>query len=163
MSIAAAILPEFDNEMATTRRVLERITSDHAAFKPHEKSFAMGELALHVANLGTWAELIMHAPEFDVGQKFESPKFEGNEQLLKTFDDNVVKARKALDVADDVYMQPWTLRNGEQTVFTLPRVAVVRSMVMNHLVHHRGQLTVYLRLANIPVPGVYGPSADERL
>jgi uncharacterized damage-inducible protein DinB len=162
MPIAEGLLPEFDQELANTRRVLELVTPEVAGYRPHAKSFTAGELALHIANLGFWAETVMKNDEFDVGQPFEAQKFESTEKLLAAFDENLTTARNALAADDDTYLKPWTLRNGEQVVFTLPRVAVIRSMVMNHLIHHRAQLTVYLRINDIPIPGLYGPSADEK-
>ena len=164
MTIAELLLPEFDQEMAATRKVLERVPDDKLAWKPHDRSFSMGDLASHVANLIKWTDVTMNATEFDLAsvtpeQMNQSAK--SRAELLSWFDANVKAARTAMDKPDAEYMVPWTLKNGAQVFFTMPRYNCVRSFCLNHIVHHRAQLGVYLRLNNIPVPGVYGPSADE--
>jgi len=164
MAIADMLLPEFDREMSTTRRVLERVPEDKFAWKPHAKSFSMGELASHVANLVSWADVTMNATEFDmasVPREQMSPQAKSHADLLSSFDANVAKARKALSKPDGDYFVPWSLKQGGKTFFTMPRVACVRSFCLNHVIHHRAQLGVYLRLNDVPVPGMYGPSADE--
>jgi uncharacterized damage-inducible protein DinB len=164
MPIIDALLPEFDQEMATTRRVLERVADDRLGWKPHEKSWSMGQLASHIANMIGWADVTMNATEFDVmsvtpEQANQTAK--SRTELLSWFDANVVKARAALTKSDAEYFVPWSLKAGAKVQFTMPRAACVRSFVMNHVIHHRGQLSVYLRLNNIPVPSIYGPSAEE--
>jgi uncharacterized damage-inducible protein DinB len=164
MTIAELLLPEFDQEMAATRTVLERVPDDKLAWKPHDKSFAMGALASHVATTVAWTVDTMTRTEFDLATApmEEMTKVAKNRaELLSWFDANVTSARAALNKPDADYSVPWTLKNGEQVFFTMPRYNCVRSFCLNHLVHHRAQLGVYLRLNNIPVPGVYGPSADE--
>jgi uncharacterized damage-inducible protein DinB len=164
MTISELLLPEFDQEMAATRRVLERVPDDKFAWKPHEKSFSMGHLASHIANMVTWTVDTMNRPEFDLEgvTPAEMNKAAKNRaELLAWFDANVTSARAALDKPDADYAVPWTLKKGAQVFFTMPRYNCVRSFCLNHIVHHRAQLGVYLRLNNVAVPGVYGPSADE--
>jgi uncharacterized damage-inducible protein DinB len=164
MSISDLLLPEFDQEMAATRRVLERVPDDKFTWKPHEKSFSMGHLASHIANMIEWAETTMNATEFDVMSvtpEEMNRAAKSNAELLSWFDANVAKVRPTLAKSDADYFVPWSLKRGGEALFTMPRVTCIRSFVMNHVIHHRAQLTVYLRLNNIPVPGLYGPSADE--
>lgn len=166
MPLAAAMLSEFDHEMATTRKALERIPEDKLGWKPHEKSMALGRLAGHVAELPGWVIPIMRQDSLDIAPK-GGPTFvplvaTSCDQVLQAFDSNVAGGRAALAGAtDEQLLQPWTLRAGGKTIFTLPRIGVLRSMVLNHSIHHRAQLGVYLRLNDIPVPSTYGPSADE--
>ena len=166
MTVAAAFLPELDHETANTRKTLERIPAGKLDWRPHEKSMTFQGLATHISNLPSWTSLMIRDDSFDiapVGQ--DPPKAEpvtSVEKALEIFDRNVAAARAAIEGASDEWMfQPWSLLKGGETVFTMPRVAVLRSMVMNHLIHHRAQLAVYLRLNDIPVPALYGPSADE--
>jgi uncharacterized damage-inducible protein DinB len=162
MSISQALLPEFDLEMASTRKTLERVPDDKFGWKPHDKSFAMGALATHVATLPSWVGITMTTSELDIGQPFAPPKADSRAELLALFDHNVASARAAIAGAPDAeFMKPWSLKKGDKTMFTIPRAAVLRSFFMNHIIHHRAQLTVYLRLNNLPVPSLYGPSADE--
>lgn len=162
MSISEKILPEFDEEMKNTRKMLERVPEGKFDYKPHEKSMALGRLASHVAELPGWAAhtLQNEVLEIQAGQK---PYLaESNKQLLADFDKNVADARNLIAGASDAEFQKmWTFRYGGQTIFSMPRAAVLRSVVMNHMIHHRAQLSVYLRLNEIEVPGMYGPSADE--
>ena len=166
MPIVDALLPEYDHELATTRRLLERVPEAEFGWKPHEKSMTLGQLAGHVANLPFWLIATMNAPFYDVtaGDKearLESPP--SREVMLKEFDERVSKARASLARATDAEMMaPWALKNNGQEIFSMPRVTAVRSFVMNHLIHHRGQLSVYLRLQNVPLPSMYGPTADEQ-
>jgi uncharacterized damage-inducible protein DinB len=167
MKISETMLPEFDQEMANTRKVLERVPADKSSFKPHPKSFALGALSAHVANMADWAELTLTTDSFDYAPPgappYEAPTFASTEDLVAAFDKSIAKARAALAAADDSQMMaPWSLMAGGKTVMTMPRAAVVRTFVMNHIIHHRAQLTVYLRLNDIPIPGLYGPSADEQ-
>jgi uncharacterized damage-inducible protein DinB len=162
--IKDALLPEFDHEMGSTRRLLERVPEAAFAWKPHEKSFSLGDLSGHIANLLHWVELTLYRTELDLAapdvQRAASPASLG--ELLERFDRNVKKARAEInDQTDAALMAPWTLKNDGHEMFTMPRMAVLRSFVMNHLIHHRGQLTVYLRLQNVPLPSIYGPTADE--
>jgi uncharacterized damage-inducible protein DinB len=162
MSLSQSLLPEFDQEMSNTRRALERVPTDKFDWQPHAKSFTMGKLGTHLAMLPTWTSVTLDTSDLDVSQPFDQPKPATTEELLALFDQNVAAARTALaGAADETFFQPWTLRNGDQTIFTLPKIAVMRGFVLNHVIHHRGQLTVYLRLNDLPVPSIYGPSADE--
>ena len=165
MSLSAVLLPEFDQEMANTRRCLERCPDDFG-WRPHAKSPTLGWLASHLANLPAWGVMAVRQNEFDlapVGAPApRAPEARTRDDLLNTFDRNVAAARDAIESASDVMLaEPWTLRAGERTIFTMPRSGVLRSTVINHIIHHRAQLTVYLRLKDVPVPGMYGPSADE--
>ena len=165
MSIAQSLLPEFDQEMATTRKILAAVPEGKNDWRPHARSMTLARLAGHVAELPGWGTVTMQQTELDfmpVVATMQPGLFTTREATLQTFDNNVKAARAALAGAQDAdYMVPWTLKAGGRTIFTLPRIAVVRSFVMNHLIHHRAQLGVYLRLNDIPVPGAYGPSADE--
>ena len=166
MSISATVLPEFDREMATTRTMLERVPDGRAHWTPHVKSWTMGELASHIGNLPRLGLIAMETDELDISPANggENPKFESTIGLVRTFDDNVKKARAAIETASDSdMMEPWTLRKAGKTLWTLPRAAVLRTFILSHMIHHRGQLSVYLRLNDVPLPPVYGPSADTRI
>jgi len=154
-------LKEFDAEMASTRRLLERIPSDKATWKPHEKSFALGHLAQLVAGMPGWITLTLREPELDLSKQ-RGYSFEKTETLLAVFDENVASARQALiDVTGPALNADWSLKMGDKVLMTTPRGEVVRQH-LSHLAHHRGQLTVYARLVDVPVPSIYGPTADER-
>lgn len=164
--IAQSLLPEFETEMANTRKTLERVPDDKFDFKPHPKSGSMGWLAGHLANLPMWAAVTVQQDSLDVapadGQKFQLPPTRNRKELLEVFDKNVAEARKAISSAtDDQLMKPWSLLKTGQPIFTFPKAAVLRSFVLNHMIHHRAQMGVYLRLNDLPVPSIYGPSADE--
>jgi len=169
MSISATVLPEFDREMATTRTMLERVPDDRAEWTPHVKSWNMGQLASHIGNLPRLGLITMEADELDVSPSSGSngastPVFETTENLIRTFDENVQRARAAIEAASDSdMMEPWSLRRAGKTIWTLPRAAVLRSFILSHMIHHRGQLSVYLRLNDVPLPPVYGPSADTKV
>ncbi len=161
MTIPAIPLTEFDQEMVSTRRLLERVPAEQGQWKPHPKSFALGHLALLVAWMPGWIARTLREPAIDLaaGPRYS---FESTDALLREFDRNVQAAHEALAaVTGDVLDDPWSLRIGEQVLLTAPRGASVRGH-LNHLIHHRGQLTVYLRLVDVPLPQVYGPTADER-
>ena len=167
MKISESMLPEFDQEMANTRKVLERVPAAKFSWKPHPKSFEMGALASHIVNMTEWGKLTLEVDSFDYappGQPpYESPRYTSTEALIAAFDKGVAQTRAALAAADDsAMMAPWNLMAGGKVLMTMPRVAVMRTFVMNHTIHHRAQLTVYLRENDIPVPGLYGPSADEQ-
>jgi uncharacterized damage-inducible protein DinB len=166
MRISDTLLPEFDQEMATTRKCLARIPADKFTFKPHPKSFDMGGLGAHIATMVDWGATTLQSDSFDyapVGaEPYVPPAVKTNAELLALFDSGSAKFRAALAAAEnDAMMAPWSLLAGGKTLFTMPRVAVLRGMIFNHIVHHRGQLSVYLRMCDIPVPAIYGPSADE--
>jgi uncharacterized damage-inducible protein DinB len=161
MSQPAIPLNEFDLEMASTRRLLERVPSERAEWKPHEKSFALGHLAQLVSWMPGWITRTLTEPHIDLAES-GGYSFEPTEALLAAFDENVKSARRALeDVTGDALAEPWSLKMGDQVLFTQPRGEVVRGH-LNHLIHHRGQLTVYLRLVDVPLPQIYGPTADEK-
>ena len=160
MTIGESMLPEFDSEMATTRRVLERVPTDKGDWKPHPKSFAIAHLAQLVAGMPGWITATLRTSALDLGG-FKGYSFETTETLLAVFDKNVREAREALAAATESdFAKPWQLKRGDQVLMSLPTGPVVRQNI-NHLVHHRGQLTVYLRLLDVPVPSIYGPTADE--
>jgi uncharacterized damage-inducible protein DinB len=165
MAITDALLPEYDHEMATTRRLLDRVPETEFAWKPHDKSMTLGQLSGHLANIPTWCSAVLDAAEFDLASIGEArPRApESHDRLLKEFDTKVAAARASLAARSDAELRtPWTLRRGSYEIFTLPRISAIRSFVMNHSIHHRGQLSVYLRLKNVPVPAMYGPTADEQ-
>ena len=167
MSITDWLLPEYDAEMATTRRLLERVPMDDPQWKPHEKSMAIGYLAFLVASLPGWTKSTLERTELDIqpppGKTWDSDAPTTREALLDRFDHDVAEGRRALAAAtEDAFQVPWTLRMGEHAIMTQPRWIVYRQSVMNHLVHHRAQLGVYLRLRDVPVPSMYGPTADEQ-
>lgn len=163
MSINQAFLAELDHEAANTRKILALISAEHADFKPHSKSFALGPLAVHVAELHRWIETVLRKSELNFASGEYKPEgFSTNEELLSRFDRYAAEGKGVLAATTDAdFGEMWTLRSGGHVIFTMPRVVVLRSMVFNHIVHHRAQLTVYLRLLGISVPGMYGPSADE--
>ena len=162
-NLAAAFLGELQHEAATTRKVLERISEDKFDFKPHEKSMTMSTLASHVAEMFSWIKTTLETDELDFSKMDYTPFKPGSTaELVELFDKNIAEATEALsNAADETFPENWTLRNGEQVYFTMPKVQVLRSFCLNHIIHHRGQLSVYLRLNDIPVPEIYGPSADE--
>ncbi len=162
-NLAGALIAEMEQEAVVTRKCLERIPADKFGWKPHEKSMEFGRLAVHVAEMFGWTEATIQHPELDFAKMDYKPlEPDTTEDLLTFFDKTVAESIDVLrNATDDVFMENWSLRNGETVYFTMPRIAVMRSMVMNHIIHHRGQLTVYLRLNDIPVPSIYGPSADE--
>jgi len=166
MKIADSLLPEFDQEMANTRKTLERIPDDKLTWKPHPKSFDMGSLATHVANMTGWLTDTIAKDSFDIAPAGAPPYKEepakSGKELLERFDKNVKSARAALAGASDEHLlKNWSLLATGKTLFTMPRIACIRTFVMNHVIHHRAQLGVYLRLNDLPVPSIYGPSADE--
>lgn len=162
MAIKDALLPEFDHETAGARKVLENIPADSLQFRPHERSWNTAELGTHLGRLLSWAPLTLANDETDIGGYEHEPALESTAAIIEAFDRNVAGARAAIaGASDEDLMKPWTLKDGDTIYFTMPKVAVLRSFVMNHLIHHRGQLTVYLRMAGGKVPGLYGPSADE--
>jgi uncharacterized damage-inducible protein DinB len=166
MSISASLLPEFDQEMANLRKTLERVPDGKFDWKPHPKSNNMGWLANHLANLPSWVIFTLSQDSLDVmpagGDAYKEPKADNTAGVVAQLDKNVAAARQALQNAtDEQLLKTWSLLKGGQQIFALPRVAVLRSMIMNHMIHHRAQMTVYLRMNDVPVPALYGPSADE--
>ena len=167
MPIRDGILAEFDHEMETTRKTLERVPEGKPDWKPHEKSMTMGRLAGHVAELPTFAAMTIQQDSFNVRPAGGGPARQplimiSRKQLLEEFDKNVAAARAAISSASDESLaKTWTLFAGDKKVFSLPRLGVLRGFCLNHIIHHRAQLGVYLRLNDVPVPSIYGPSADE--
>jgi uncharacterized damage-inducible protein DinB len=167
MTIGQMMLGEFEQEMQNTRKVLERVPDEKWDWKPHEKSGTLGWYAWHVSTLPGWAAFTIKKDKLDYApvdgkSEYEAPKVNNKKEALAEFDKCVAESREALGTVSDADMlKPWTLLAGGQTIFSMPRVACLRGMVFNHLIHHRGQLTVYYRMLDIPVPGLYGPSADE--
>jgi uncharacterized damage-inducible protein DinB len=162
LSPAEVILAEFEHELASTRRMLERIPDQHLDYRPHAKSADLGFLGMHIAQQPDWGVAVLERSELDLLTLPSPPRATSARELVDQLERSAADFRASLGRATaESFLQPWTLRMGEQAIFTLPKAAVLRSMVMNHLVHHRGQLSVYLRLLDVPVPGIYGPSADE--
>ena len=167
MALSAALLPEFDQEMANTRKSLERVPDDKFDWKPHAKSMTVRQLTTHLALFPSWMVDTLEKESFDYapleGEGYKPPAMNSRKDLLEVFDRDVAKAREALKGASDAQlMATWSLLAGGKTIFSMPRIAVLRGMVMNHMIHHRAQLGVYLRLNDLPVPAIYGPSADEQ-
>ena len=163
MAIADALLGELVHEAAATRRMLERTPMDKADWKPHTKSMTLGRLVSHIAEISGWMGPTVNREEMVMDLASYKPKVYSNVQaLLAGFDATVDEAKKALHGKTDAeLMVLWRFKAGDKVIFELPRIAVIRSMILNHLIHHRGQLSVYLRLNGVPLPSVYGPSADE--
>jgi uncharacterized damage-inducible protein DinB len=166
MPIRDMILPEFDREMATTRKTLERVPEGKSDWKPHDKSMSLGRLAGHLAELPGLGARAIELESLDFRPPGAPPRqpfvMDSRKALLEVFDKNVANTRAGLAAAsDEALMKSFTLSSGGKELFKMPKIAVVRSMVVNHVIHHRGQLSVYLRLNNVPVPSIYGPSADE--
>jgi uncharacterized damage-inducible protein DinB len=163
MTMSEAVLREYDQEIATTRRFLERVPEADATWRPHPKSMPLGDLAAHIAALPWWLETTLTTTELDLATTPRPPAFSGVAELLTRFDANAAAGRAALARASDADLAvPWSLRSGAQVFFTAPRGALLRSFVLSHLIHHRAQLGVYLRLRDVPLPACYGPSADAR-
>lgn len=163
MSINQAFIGELDYEVVSTRKILERIPAEKFDWKPHEKSMSMGVQANHLADLFSWYKVTMEQDGLDFADGYEQPQATSGEELAAILDKNFAEAKESLQQADpSVFTKDWTLRSGEHVIFTMPKAAVLRTFVVNHVVHHRAQLAVYLRLNDIPVPSMYGPSADEQ-
>lgn len=163
MTISDALLSEFEHETANTRRTLERVPADKADYRPHEKSMPMGKLAAHVAQLTSFGLTVLTTPQLDFSAgSFKPLPFESGEQLVRVLQDEAAKVRAALaNATDDAWQQNWKLLFQGKPIFAGTRFAAYRAMFLNHVVHHRAQLGVYLRLNGIAVPAIYGPSADE--
>lgn len=163
--IAQGLIPEFEQEMAATRKVLENVPETKLSWQPHDKSMTLSRLAAHVAEIPGWTEQTLNHDELDIAppgsEDYTPAETESVATLLQTLDDNAKKGRKIIEAtSDETFMKPWTLKKGGESLFTAPRVGVMRRFVMNHLIHHRAQLTVYLRLAGAKVPQTLGPTAD---
>jgi uncharacterized damage-inducible protein DinB len=165
MAISQALLSEFDREMATTRKMLERFPEDKVEWRPHETCMTLGRLAGHVAEISGWTVPTMTQDKLELDRNQVAPNIvKRRDEALKQFDETVKNAREVLaGASDETFMKPWTFVAGGKTIFTLPKIAVMRSFVMNHLIHHRGQLAAFYRIAGVPVPSIYGPSKDEQI
>jgi uncharacterized damage-inducible protein DinB len=162
MALKDALLVEYDHETATTRKLLERIPAAALAWRPHPRSMTIGGLGQHLSNLPTWGGLVLDRVELDLQDvPARLPEPVSVDQILARFDDVRPKTRTSLDRTDAELLALWTLKRNGAQMFSLPRAAAFRSFVLNHMIHHRGQLSVYLRLNDVPVPAIYGPSADE--
>lgn len=162
MALRDLLLAEYDHEIASTRRLLERLPDDRLAWKPHEKSRTLADLCTHLATLPVWTEPILDHTAFEMtAAPPRRAALETRAAILELLAESSKKARSLMDKTDAELLAPWTLRREGREVFTVPRVSAFRSFVLNHLIHHRGQLSVYLRLNDVPVPAIYGPTADE--
>jgi uncharacterized damage-inducible protein DinB len=163
MTFSQTLLPEFDEEMKNTRRILERIPDDKLDYQPHTKSMTMGRLATHVAELPGWALPTIDQDLLEMTSDYKPRIAKNNAELLEIFDKGVADAHgRIAATSDEVWGKTWTFKWNGQVVMSMPKAAVMRTVIMNHLIHHRAQLTVYLRLNEVAVPGMYGPSADDK-
>lgn len=168
MGLAKILLSELEYEAAATRKCIERFKDDQLSFKPHERSMSAGQLISHLAEIPGWIAATFKMDELDLsppgGTPYTAPLHPTVADILAVFDKNVAEGKEVLaGVEDSAFGEPWSLLSGGHTIFTMPRAAVMRSFVLSHMIHHRGQLSVYLRLLDIPVPSIYGPSADEQM
>jgi uncharacterized damage-inducible protein DinB len=166
MSLSQSLLPEFDNEMSNTRRLLERVPEDRMAWQPHAKSMSLARLATHLAELPGWGANVLRQEDLDLARArdagYKPATVTARADILELFDTNVRDIRALIEEADDAALTaPWALRRGDMVLFKQPRIAALRNMLLSHMIHHRGQLTVYLRLNDVPLPPIYGPTADE--
>ncbi len=162
MSLIEPILMELSQEAETTRKMLERVPPEHLGWKPHEKSMSLARLATHIAEIPGWAPIVLQQDAFVLSDEY-TPAVAGDvAELLEMFDKNVAAAAEAMrDQPDERLLATWQLKRGDEVLLEMPRVAAIRGLLLNHMIHHRGQLSVYLRLKNVPLPPVYGPTADE--
>ena len=162
--IKQAMINEIKHEAAQTKKLLERVPFDKFDWSPHEKSMKLGRLAIHIAEIPRWSSRILAATEFDFTKAgYKAAEVHSTEELVQLSENNIQTALDDFNTTkDEDLLASWTFRRGEHVIFTLPRAAAIRTLAMNHLLHHRGQLSVYLRLLDIPIPGMYGPSADEQ-
>lgn len=164
MNIVDPILMEFTHEAGVTRRLLERVPGEQLGWKPHEKSMSLGRLASHIAEIPSFVGAILGQDELSLDGSYTPFNGGSTAEILETFDKNVAMATEMMQgQSNERLMQPWRLKKGDHVVFEMPRVSVIRGLVLNHSIHHRGQLSVYVRMHNVPVPSIYGPSADEPL
>ncbi len=167
MMIAESLLPEFDMEMAGARKVLERIEDDKLEWKAHPRSNSIGWCACHLAEIAGWVEGTLTQDSWDIrpdgGEPYQSPNFNSRQEILEFFDANVAAGRAQIAAtSDEEFGKSWSLLSGGEALITMPKVGVIRTWVLNHLIHHRAHLCVYLRMNEIPVPALYGPSGDEQ-
>jgi uncharacterized damage-inducible protein DinB len=166
MAVRDSLLAEFDHEMAVTRRLLERLPDGKFDWRPHEKSFTLGGLATHLAQIPHWGNAILDQEAYDLAESdgTRADAAHTRAEVLETFDEHVTTLRRSLESKSDAELTaPWALKQRGRVLMSLPRIAALRSFVVHHVIHHRGQLTVYLRLRDVPLPPIYGPTADEGL
>jgi uncharacterized damage-inducible protein DinB len=162
MPLKEAFIAELKHESASTRKMLERVPMDKKDWKPHEKSMSLGRLAAHVADIPHWISNIIHIDEYDFAKHYRTMPASTHEELMQLFQEKFDKAIADLGkMNDEDFKRMWTVKAGEQVMFNMPKTVAVRAWSFSHMIHHRGQLSVYLRLLNVPVPGMYGPTADE--
>lgn len=164
MPLQHSLLAELDHEGSNTRRMLSRVPVEHFTWKPHAKSFTLGRLVTHIAEIPTWVTRIVKEDELNLATlDYKAQVMQNTSELMKLFEENLAKAKEDIkEVPDETFMKHWTLRSNDKVYFTIPKISVMRDIVLNHIVHHRAQLSVYLRLLDIPVPAIYGPTADEQ-
>ncbi len=166
MTLQESVLPDVDHEVAVTRRLIERVPAADLAWAPHERSFSLGELSMHLARLVRWGRSILDRDFYDLADNPDDQPVEAFTiaDVLETFDRETAAVRRSLvSKTDGELLAPWELRRGTEVMMSMPRITALRRFVLHHLVHHRGQLSVYLRLRNVPLPPIYGPTADERM
>ncbi|GAA4763076.1 MULTISPECIES: DinB family protein [Flavobacterium] len=165
MKLNEFLLPEFLYETANTRKLLAAIPEEHFDYKSNEKAMSLSQLANHIAEIPTWVPATFLYPELDFGKiKYEAPNHNTVSELLAFYDKNIEEATKLMhEVSNETLHENWTMRNGETVYFTMPKLSVYRTFIMNHTIHHRGQLTAYLRALNCKFPGMYGPTADDAM
>lgn len=163
MSIKDGLLAEIEHETNNTRRVLERLSNEHWNYKPHEKSMTLGQLASHIVELHNWPNFAVSKDIFDFNTDYHPPKTSSVEELKAELENIFRKNKDFINAqTDEFWLTSWTLKAGEHILSEMPKLGAFRFVITNHLIHHRGQLTVYMRLLNIPLPGIYGPTADEK-
>jgi uncharacterized damage-inducible protein DinB len=165
MAIKDAFIAEMKHESTLTKKILERVPMEKKDWKPHERSMSLGRLATHVAETAQWVSDIANIDDFDFLKdfNFQKPTASNSEELLGIYQKNLDAALESLSkMTDEEFAKTWTVRRGDQVMFSTPKKLAVRGWALSHMIHHRGQLSVYLRLLDVPVPGMYGPSADER-
>ncbi|WCM40823.1 DinB family protein [Flavobacterium sp. CBA20B-1] len=163
MSIKKAILIELEREKENTKRIISRLKNEQFSYKPHEKSMTLGALANHIVELHNWVDFVLTKDTFDFHTDYQQPNLSSVEELLQTYEADFLKNKAIIEQMDEtIVFENWTLKAGDHVIVSLPKTGALRFLVTNHLVHHRGQLTVYMRLLDIPVPGIYGPSADDK-
>lgn len=163
MNLSQALIAELTHEAASMRKSIERVPADKYDWKPHEKSMSLKALTVHCAEIYGLIDIVLKTDELDFATAPERPDFKTTEEIVAFFDEGLEAALKSLEKATaDDYAKTWTMRHGDHIIMQMPKAAVIRSMGLSHAYHHRGQLSVYLRLLDIPVPAIYGPSADEQ-
>jgi uncharacterized damage-inducible protein DinB len=162
MSFSQSLLPEFDSEMKNTRKLLECVPDGKMDYQPHPKSMALGRLATHVAEMASWVGPTLDLEVLDIPADYKPRIATSRAELLEILDKAVAESRPKIEAAsDEQWQQMWALKFGGHVVLSMPRAAVMRGVILNHIIHHRAQLGVYLRLNDVAIPGMYGPSADE--